>query len=96
MHQPPEVLNYRTRERGPRLRPGLCVAVEPMLTRGTRHTNVLDDDWTVVTVDGSRAAHAEHTVAIRADGVWVLTAQDGGAARLTALGVPVAPVTSIA
>lgn len=95
MHQPPDVLNYRTRERGPRLRPGLCVAVEPMLTRGTRHTNVLEDDWTVVTVDGSRAAHAEHTVAIRAEGIWVLTAHDGGAERLRALGVAVAPVTSV-
>lgn len=92
MHQPPEVLNYRTRERGPRLRAGLCVAVEPMLTRGSRHTKVLEDDWTVVTVDGSRAAHAEHTVAIRDEGIWVLTAHDGGAARLSALGVEVAPV----
>lgn len=91
MHQPPEVLNYRTRERGPRLRAGLCVAIEPMLTRGSRMTQVLEDDWTVVTVDGSRAAHWEHTVAIGPDGVWVLTAQDGGAERLAALGVTVAP-----
>lgn len=91
MHQPPEVLNYRTRERGPRLRPGLCVAVEPMLTRGSRLTRVLEDDWTVVTQDGGRAAHAEHTVAIGPEGVWVLTAHDGGAERLGRLGVPVAP-----
>jgi methionyl aminopeptidase len=95
MHQPPDVLNYRTRERGPRLRPGLCVAVEPMLTRGAPQTNILADDWTVVTVDGSRAAHAEHTVAIRAEGVWVLTAHDGGAERLGALGVQVAPVVAV-
>jgi methionyl aminopeptidase len=94
-HQPPDVLNYRTRARGPRLRPGLCVAVEPMLTRGSRHTNILADDWTVVTVDGSRAAHAEHTVAIRDAGVWVLTAHDGGAERLGALGVQVAPVDAV-
>ena len=93
MHQPPEVLNYRTREKGPRLRPGLCVAIEPMLTRGSRMTKVLEDDWTVVTEDGSRAAHWEHTVAIGPDGVWVLTAQDGGAARLAELGVTVAPWT---
>jgi len=91
MHQPPEVLNYRTREKGARLRAGLCVAVEPMLTRGKRHTLVLEDDWTVVTQDGSRAAHWEHTVAIGPEGVWVLTAHDGGAARLAELGVTVAP-----
>ena len=94
MHQPPEVLNYRTRERGPRLRAGLCVAVEPMLTRGSRATQVLEDDWTVVTEDGSRAAHWEHTVAIGPDGIWVLTAPDGGAARLAELGVTVAPWNS--
>ncbi|MHA3948443.1 type I methionyl aminopeptidase [Cellulomonas bogoriensis] len=91
MHQPPEVLNYRTRDKGPRLRPGLCVAIEPMLTRGSRATQVLEDDWTVVTVDGHRAAHWEHTVAIGPDGIWVLTAPDGGAARLADLGVTVAP-----
>jgi len=93
MHQPPDVLNYRTREKGVRLRPGLCVAVEPMLTRGTRHTRVLEDDWTVVTQDGSRSAHWEHTVAIGPEGIWVLTAHDGGAARLAELGVTVAPWT---
>ncbi len=90
MHEPPEVLNYRTRDRGARVRPGLCVAVEPMITRGTRFTQVLDDDWTVVTDDGGRAAHWEHTVAVLEDGLWVLTAHDGGAARLTELGVAVA------
>lgn len=91
MHQPPDVLNYRTREKGPRLRAGLCVAVEPMLTRGSRMTQVLEDNWTVVTVDGSRAAHWEHTVAIGPDGIWVLTAHDGGAERLAELGVQVVP-----
>ena len=94
MHQPPEVLNYRTREKGPRLRAGMCLAVEPMLTRGSRATNVLEDDWTVVTVDGSRAAHWEHTVAIGPDGIWVLTAADGGVERLAELGVTVAPWVS--
>ena len=91
MHQPPEVLNYRTRDKGPRLRPGLCVAIEPMLTRGSRTTQVLEDDWTVVTVDGANAAHWEHTVAIGPDGIWVLTAADGGAERLAELGVGIAP-----
>jgi methionyl aminopeptidase len=92
MHQPPDVLNYRTRARGARVRPGLCVAVEPMLTRGTHATQVLDDDWTVVTDDGSRAAHWEHTVAVLESGIWVLTERDGGAARLRELGVTVAPL----
>lgn len=90
MHEPPEVLNYRTRDRGARIRPGLCVAVEPMITRGARFTQVLEDDWTVVTDDGARASHWEHTVAVLDDGIWVLTAHDGGAARLAELGVTVA------
>ena len=90
MHQPPDVLNYRARDRGPKIRPGLCVAVEPMLVRGTRFTRELDDDWTVVTEDGARAAHWEHSVAILEDGIWVLTAVDGGAAALAPLGVAIA------
>ncbi|ROS31493.1 type I methionyl aminopeptidase [Cellulomonas sp. PhB150] len=92
MHQPPDVLNYRARDRGPRLRPGMCLAVEPMIVRGSRETVVLEDDWTVVTTDGSRAAHWEHSVAVHDDGIWVLTARDGGAARLAELGVTVAPL----
>ena len=92
MHQAPEVLNYRARDRGPRVRPGLCVAIEPMITRGGRQTNVLDDGWTVVSADASRAAHFEHTVAVLDGGVWVLTAPDGGAAKLDARGVRVAPL----
>jgi len=70
MHQPPEVLNYRTRDRGPKVRPGLCVAVEPMLTDGSADTMVLDDGWTVVTTSSRRAAHAEHTVAVLPGGLW--------------------------
>ncbi|HEX5510753.1 MAG TPA: type I methionyl aminopeptidase [Actinomycetales bacterium] len=92
MHMAPEVLNYRTRDRGPKVRPGLCVAVEPMLVAGSIETTVLDDDWTVVTNDGKRAAHWEHTVAVTEDGVWVLTARDGGEAALTALGAKVTPL----
>ncbi|GAB4084355.1 type I methionyl aminopeptidase [Myceligenerans cantabricum] len=87
MHQPPDVVNYRVREPGPRLRPGMCLAVEPMVTLGTGDTHVLDDGWTVVTTDGSHAAHWEHSVAILDDGVCVLTAHDGGAGRLGDLGV---------
>ncbi|WP_251153549.1 type I methionyl aminopeptidase [Cellulosimicrobium sp. Marseille-Q4280] len=92
MHQPPDVPNYRTRDRGPRLRPGMCLAIEPMVTRGERFTQVCEDDWTVVTDDGSRAAHWEHSVAILDDGIWVLTAADGGAEELAARGVQVAPL----
>ena len=92
MHEEPPVFNYRVRGRGPRIRPGLVVAIEPMLTLGTVETHTLDDGWTVVTDDGSDAAHWEHSVAVHAGGIWVLTAQDGGAARLARFGiVPVAP-----
>ncbi|MFC8598340.1 MULTISPECIES: type I methionyl aminopeptidase [unclassified Isoptericola] len=82
MHQPPDIVNFRTSDRGPRLRPGMCLAVEPMVTRGSGATRVLEDDWTVVTEDGSRAAHWEHTVALLEDGISVLTAVDGGRAGL--------------
>lgn len=92
MHQDPHVLNYRTRDRGPRMRPGLCIAVEPMLVAGNPATRTLADEWTVVTRDSSRAAHWEHSVALTADGPWVLTARDGGAAALGALGVSTAPL----
>ncbi|BDZ41180.1 methionine aminopeptidase [Paraoerskovia sediminicola] len=90
MHQPPDVLNFRSGHRGPRVRPGLCVAIEPMVTRGSAGTRVLQDDWTVVSDDGSRAAHWEHTVAVLPEGVLVLTARDGGAEELAARGVRVA------
>jgi methionyl aminopeptidase len=86
MHQDPHVLNYRTRERGPRLRPGVCLAIEPMLTAGDPATRVLDDDWTVVTADGRRAAHWEHSVALHEGGLWVLTAPDGGESGLASVG----------
>ena len=92
MHQPPEVLNYRTRSRGPRLRAGMCLAIEPMLTLSGHETDVLDDEWTVVTADGSRAAHVEHTVAIHSRGIWVLTAPDGGASGLAPFGVDPVPL----
>lgn len=82
MHQDPHLLNHGRPGRGPRLTPGLVLAIEPMLTLGRPKTAELADGWTVVTVDGSTAVHVEHTFALLEDGVWVLTAQDGGAARL--------------
>jgi len=82
MHQDPHVLNHGRPGRGPRLVPGLCLAIEPMITVGSPRTVELSDGWTVVTQDGSVAAHVEHTVALMADGAWVLTAEDGGVSRL--------------
>jgi methionyl aminopeptidase len=88
MHQPPNVPNYGRPGKGPRLVRGMALAVEPMVTLGSPQTRVLADDWTVVTADGSVAAHFEHTVTPTDTGVWVLTALDGGRERLAALGVP--------
>jgi methionyl aminopeptidase len=79
MHMDPPVPNYGRAGRGPRLRAGMALAIEPMVMLGGAQTVLLDDGWTVVTADGSRAAHFEHTVAITDDGPWVLTAEDGGA-----------------
>lgn len=90
MHQDPQVPNYRVRDKGVRVRAGLVVAIEPMLTRGSAATRVLEDDWTVVSTDSSRAAHFEHTVAVAEDGLWVLTALDGGREQLARLGAPYA------
>ena len=93
MHEDPPVFNYRVREKGPEVRVGLAVAIEPMLTAGTIDTVTLADDWTVATVDGTMAAHWEHSVAVHAGGIWVLTAADGGAAQLAPLGVTPVPVS---
>jgi methionyl aminopeptidase len=82
MHQDPHVLNHGRPGRGPKLVPGLVLAIEPMITLGSPRTVELSDGWTVVTQDGSIAAHVEHTVAMFPDGVWVLTAPDGGRAQL--------------
>jgi methionyl aminopeptidase len=90
MHQAPDVPNVgKAGRRGPKLVPGLVIAVEPMISLGSPETDVLDDDWTVVTTDGAYAAHCEHTVAVTEDGPWVLTEPDGGVAKLAELGVTV-------
>ncbi len=88
MHMEPEVPNHGRPGRGPRLTEGMALAVEPMLTLGSSETAVCDDEWTVVTRDGSPAAHFEHTFALTERGVWVLTCPDGGRERLAALGAP--------
>jgi methionyl aminopeptidase len=82
MHQDPHVLNHGKPGKGPRLVTGMALAIEPMITMGSPRTVELDDGWTVVTRDGSVAAHVEHTMAILDDGVWVTTAPDGGRGRL--------------
>ncbi len=88
MHLPPNVPNFGRAGRGPKLVRGLALAVEPMITLGTKDTDVLEDDWTVVTTDGAWAAHFEHTFTLTPEGAWVLTALDGGRAALAELGVP--------
>jgi len=75
MHMDPPVPNCGRADRGPRLRTGMALAIEPMVMLGGQETVLLEDGWTVVTADGSWAAHFEHTVAITADGPWVLTAE---------------------
>ena len=92
MHMAPDVLNYSVKRRGPRLQPGMVLAVEPMLAAGEPEVEELDDGWTVVTVDGSRAAQWEHTVALVPDGVWVLTASDGGVEGLDPYGIEPRPL----
>ena len=74
MHEHPNVPNYGTPGRGLRLKPGMVIAIEPMLNTGSGRIRILDDGWTVVTADGSLSAHVEHTVAITEDGPQVLTA----------------------
>ncbi|MGI8699990.1 MAG: type I methionyl aminopeptidase [Nocardioidaceae bacterium] len=90
MHMPPNVPNYGRAGKGPRLVEGLALAVEPMITMGTIETRTLDDDWTVVTTDGSWSAHFEHSFTLTPRGALVLTALDGGASKLADLGVPCA------
>ena len=73
MHEEPQVTNYRTGVRGMKLVPGICLAIEPMLTLGSHEVAVRPDGWTVVTQDGSLAAHFEHTIAITENGPEILT-----------------------
>lgn len=93
MHMAPDVPNYRVAGKGPRVVEGTTIAIEPMVTLGAQANHVLEDDWTVVTDDGARAAHFENTVAATEAGLWVLTEVDGGAARLRAMGAAYAPLS---
>jgi methionyl aminopeptidase len=92
MHESPSIFNYRVADPGPEVRPGLAVAIEPMVVAGSEATLVEDDDWTVSTIDGSDGSHWEHSVAVHDGGIWVLTAPDGGAAGLAPFGVVPQPI----
>jgi methionyl aminopeptidase len=96
MHMDPHLLNYVDKRRlvgsrNPKLVPGLCLAIEPMVSLGSPSTHTLPDDWTVKTDDGSWSSHWEHSVALTEQGPLVLTAPDGGRAKLAELGVETAP-----
>ncbi|MCX5385061.1 type I methionyl aminopeptidase [Streptomyces sp. NBC_00083] len=96
MHMDPHLLNYVDKRRmlgrhNPKLIPGFCLAIEPMVSLGTPRTEVLEDDWTVITTDGSWSSHWEHSVALTENGPLVLTMPDGGKAKLAEYGVTTAP-----
>ncbi|GEN34810.1 MULTISPECIES: type I methionyl aminopeptidase [Aneurinibacillus] len=73
LHEDPQIPNFGPAGRGPRLKPGMVLAIEPMVNAGKRYVRTLADNWTVVTVDGSMCAHFEHTIAITEDGYEILT-----------------------
>lgn len=92
MHEDPPVFNVPVKRRGPEVKPGLVVAIEPIISAGGIDTVVEDDDWTVTIADGSMSAQWEHSVAVHEKGIWVLTAEDGGAEGLAPLGVTPVPI----
>lgn len=73
LHEEPQIPNYGVAGHGPRLKPGMVLAIEPMVVAGERYVKTLEDNWTVVTVDGTLCAHFEHTIAITPDGYEILT-----------------------
>jgi methionyl aminopeptidase len=90
MHMEPHILNYGKPGNGPKIEPGMVFAIEPMITMGSERTRVIEDNWTVVTVDKSRGSHFENSYCIAPDGKpFVLTATDGGRAELARFGVEV-------
>ncbi len=95
MHEPPQIPNFVTGNRGPKLRAGMVLAIEPMVNLGTHEVRVLDDGWTVVTADGRASAHFEHSIVVREDGGEILSSTPlliWGQARETA--APGAPQRS--
>jgi methionyl aminopeptidase len=73
LHEDPQVPNFGAKGQGPRLKPGMVLAIEPMINAGGSATMVKEDGWTAVTIDGSLSAHFEHTIAVMPDGPRVLT-----------------------
>ncbi|WP_332696631.1 type I methionyl aminopeptidase [Halalkalibacter lacteus] len=73
LHEDPQIPHYGPPGKGPRLKPGMVLAIEPMINAGTRYVRTLSDNWTVVTVDGKNCAHFEHTIAITESGYEILT-----------------------
>jgi len=73
MHEDPQLPNFGTRGKGPRLKPGMVLAIEPMINAGAPEVKILPDGWTTITQDGSLSAHFEHTVAVTKDGPLILT-----------------------
>lgn len=92
MHMEPTVLNFRTNRRGPKLKPGMVLCIEPIFTAGNQQNKTLEDGWTVVTQDGEDACHWEHQVAIHTKGIWVLTEPDGGVKELSRYGIDAMPL----
>ena len=78
VHEEPDVPNYGEPHRGPVLKKGMVLAIEPMLTLGRRDICILDDDWTIETIDNSPAAHYEHTIVVTEDGYEILTGGKNG------------------
>ena len=90
MHMEPHILNYGKPGNGPKIEAGMVFAIEPMITLGSERTKVLEDNWTVVTVDKSHGSHFENTYCIAPDGKpFVLTEEDGGKANLARFGIEV-------
>ena len=94
MHEDPAVFNYATKDMGPKVEPGLVIAIEPMITGGRDDVFIEADGWTISSKDGTDAAHFEHTTAVHEGGIWVLTAVDGGAAGLAKYGVTPVPISA--
>lgn len=92
MHEAPPVFNYPVNFKGPEVKPGLCVAIEPIISEGRPETMIQEDNWTVTMADGKMSCQWEHSVAVHKDGIWVLTAEDGGASGLAPFGITPVPI----
>lgn len=93
MHEDPPVYNYAVARKGPEVKPGLVVAIEPIIAAGRNDTTVdASDGWTVRMADGQDSCQWKHSVAVHKDGIWVLTAADGGAAGLKPFGITPTPI----